>query len=78
MNAQYDRQIEVIVMNDYGYGCSVLVKDDVGSEFICTLDSFCSSGEYNDVVCTLDSNRKIPVNIGELSEHERNSCWAVD
>ena len=61
-------------MNDYGYGCSVLVKDNEGKGLICTLDSICSLDECNEVISTLDSNRKIPTKIEELSAHERSSC----
>ena len=61
-------------MNGYGFGYTVLVTNDEGKEFVCTLDSVCTLDERNEVVCTLDSNRKIPRKIDELSEFERNSC----
>ena len=57
-----------------GSGCSVWVNDKEGKEFICTLDSMCSLDECNEVISTLDSNRKIPNKFEELSEHERASC----
>ena len=57
-----------------GHGCSILVKDDLGDKFICTLDSLCSVDECKDVVSTLDSNRKVPTKIEDLSAHERRSC----
>ena len=47
----------------------VVVEDEEGRAFICTLEHKCS--EY---VCRLDSNRKIPRKLEELSEHERRSC----
>ena len=55
-------------------GCAVLINDNDGNEFICTLDSLCSLDECNEVVSTLESDRKIPRNLEELSEHERHSC----
>lgn len=61
-------------MKDYGYGCSVLVKDTEGKELICTLDSICSLDECNEVVCTLEGNREIPIKFEELSARERSSC----
>ena len=62
-------------MNGYGFGYSVWVNDNEGKEFICTLDnSVCTLDERNEVVCTLDSNRKIPHKIEELSMRERSSC----
>ena len=57
-----------------GFGCSVWVNDKEGREDICTLDSLCSLDECNEVVSTLDSNRKIPNKLEELSAHERLSC----
>ncbi len=56
------------------HGCLVLVKDNIGDKFICTLDSLCSLDGCNEVVSTLDGNRKIPNKIDELSAHERRSC----
>ena len=56
------------------HGCSVLVKDNIGDKFICTLDSLCSLDRCNEVVSTLDSNRKIPNKLEELSAPERSSC----
>jgi len=56
------------------HGCSILVKDNLGDKFVCTLDSLCSLDECKDVVSTLDSNRKVPTKIEELSAHERRSC----
>lgn len=50
------------------HGCSILVKDNLGDKFICTLD------ECKDTVSTLDSNREVPTKIEELSAHERRSC----
>jgi len=47
----------------------VLVDDEEGRVFICTLDHKCS-----DFVCRLNRIRKIPNKISELPEHERNSC----
>jgi|GEM_PF-1580908 len=62
-------------MNGYGFGYSVLVSDNEGNEFVCTLDnSICTLDERNEFVCTLDSNRKIPNKLEELTEHERSSC----
>ena len=61
-------------MDGYGYGCSVLVNDNVGNEFVCTLDSICSLDECNEVVCTMDSNRNVPRKFDELSERERSTC----
>jgi hypothetical protein len=43
-----------------GHGCLVLVKDNIGDKFICTLDSLCSLDGCNEIVSTLDGNRKIP------------------
>lgn len=60
-------------MNEYD-GCSILINDEAGNEFICTLDSMCSLDECKEVVCTLDSNRELPKRLEELSEHERSSC----
>lgn len=57
-----------------GHGCSILVKDNLGDKFICTLDSLCSLDECKGVVSTLDGNRKVPDKIEELSAHERRSC----
>ena len=57
-----------------GHGCLVLVKDNAGDKFICALDSLCSLDKCKEVVSTLDSNRKIPNKIDELSAHERRSC----
>ena len=57
-----------------GHGCLVLVKDTIGDKFICTLDSLCSLDKCKEVVSTLDSQRKIPTKIEELSAHERRSC----
>ena len=59
-------------MNEYG--CSVLVKDNIGNEFICDLDSLCSLDECNEVVSTLDNKRKVPAKMEELSTRERRSC----
>lgn len=61
-------------MNGYGFGLTVLVNDTEGKEFVCALESVCTLDERNEVVCTLDSNRKIPTKIEELSERERSSC----
>jgi hypothetical protein len=47
----------------------VLVDDEEGRAFICTLDHKCS-----EFVCKLDGNRKIPNKLDDLSEHERRSC----
>ena len=57
-----------------GHGCKVLVKDSIGDKFICALDSLCSLDKCKGVVSTLDSQRKIPTKIEELSTHERRSC----
>ena len=57
-----------------GHGCSVLVKDNLGDKFICTLDSLCSLDKCKDVVSTLDGNRKVPNKTEDLSVHERGSC----
>lgn len=59
-------------MNEYG--CSVLVKDNTGNEFICEFDSLCSLDEHGDVLSTMDSNRQVPTRMEELSEYERRSC----
>lgn len=56
------------------HGCSVVVKDNLGDKFICTLDSLCSLDECKEVVTTLDGNRKMPTKLEELSAHERRSC----
>ena len=57
-----------------GYGCTVWVNDNEGKEFICTLDSMCTLDECNEFIGTLDSDRKIPKKLEELTEHERSSC----
>jgi len=60
-------------MNDYG--CSVLVNDNEGNQVFCTLeDIVCSLSERNEVICTIDINRKIPDKFEELSEYERSTC----
>ena len=51
------------------YERQVVVNDEEGRAMICTLEHKCS-----EFVCRLDSNRKVPKKIEELSEHERNSC----
>ncbi len=51
------------------YEDQVVVEDEEGRAFICTLEHKCS--EY---VCRLDNNRKTPRKLEELSEHERRSC----
>lgn len=62
-------------MEGYGFGYTFLVDDEEGREFICTLDnSVCTLDERNEVVCTLDSTRKIPTKYAELSERERYTC----
>lgn len=62
-------------MKGYGFGYTFLVNDNEGREFICTLDnSVCTLDERNEVVCTLESTRKIPTKFEELSETERSTC----
>lgn len=56
------------------HGCSILVKDNLGDKFICTLDSLCSLDKCKDVVSTLDGKRKVPTKVEDLSAHERRSC----
>jgi len=51
-----------------------MVKDSAGMEYICTLDSVCSLDECNEVICTLDTTRKMPTTLEELSVAERSSC----
>ena len=51
------------------YERQVVVDDGEGRAMICTLEHKCS-----EFVCRLDSNRKLPRKIEELSEHERDSC----
>ena len=57
-----------------GHKCLVLVKDNSGDKFICSLDSLCSLDKCKEVVSTLNINRKIPTKMEELSAHERRSC----
>lgn len=64
IDSQYS---EEAVMNTYER--LVVVKDEEGKKFVCTLDNEC-----NDSACALDSNRIIPTQLEELTEHERSSC----
>jgi len=48
----------------------IWIKDKDGKEFLCTLNSECNE--------TMDSDRKIPHNLEELSMCERVSCREVD
>lgn len=47
----------------------VVVHDETGRTFICTLDHKCT-----EFLCSLERRRKIPNKLDELSEHERRSC----
>lgn len=65
IESQFDGEMAMNLYEDN----LVLVDDEDGRAFICTLEHKCS--EY---VCSLDSKRKIPNKLEELTEHERCSC----
>ena len=60
-------KIEEVLMNIYEN--LVVVDDEEGQAFICTLDH-----KLSELFWGLDRERKIPHKLKELSKHERSSC----
>jgi len=52
----------------------VRVKNKEGKVFVCGV--VCEVG--SELTCTWDNDREVPRRLEDLSEHERNSCRALD
>lgn len=52
------------------YDNLVVVSDETGRSFICTLDP----NKCSEFLCRLERYPKIPRKLEELSEHERRTC----
>lgn len=59
--------VEVAAM--FGYGHIVLVTDEEGRKFVCTLET-----EVSELACEPDSNQEVSIKFEKLTERERSSC----